>query len=804
MGISAAGVASDAELSIDNEWRFHRGEVSGAENPQLADSSWRIVDLPHDWSIEDLPPAAGISGPHDANTPSGSDVGYVRGGVGWYRRTLMDAERPPGSGLELIVHGAQQECDIWVNGQHVAFQPHGYIPARVEIGAYLHPRPQSNVLALRVSNPERNSRWYSGAGLYRGVSLRGHDDVYIPTWGARFDTVWIDGERASVQARLHLHNDGAAPRDVAIEVELTSPNKEVSRHSLGEVRLPAGSAEWVNGWMWLEKVQPWSPATPALYTARFRVREGDRVIDEYSMRFGVRTIAVSAEGGLRLNGEPLELRGGNLHHDNGLLGARAFKDAERRRVRLMKANGFNAIRTAHNPPSVAFLDACDEEGMLVIDEFADSWQLPKKPNGYQRYFDTHADDDLATMLARDFNHPSVILWSIGNEIPERFNPAGVAIGRRLANIVRREDPRRQVTASVNLIWEDPSVKGRWEVNDAAFSVLDVGGYNYRWQKYESDHARHPERVMYGAESYPKEALENWNAVERQPYVIGDFVWSAMDYLGESGIAHTRYVDLAEVIGDEQDASHERWPIWNSWCGDLDIIGDKKPQSLYRDVVWRRSALEILVHEPVPEGKKEKVGSWGWPAELPTWNWRGHEGEQLQVTVYTRARRVRLDLNGRTIGEQSLDPVQSIAARFNVAWMPGTLTATAFDGDHVLATKTLRTTGAAARLAVEPEQPEIRADRAALAYVPITVVDADGVRVPDADVPATVQVDGVAELCAFGSGDPAAVGPLADQNARTFRGRALVILRASGKPGAVRLRVSAPGLAGGVAEIAIKP
>jgi beta-galactosidase len=769
--------------------------VSGAEAPTFTDRDWRELDLPHDWSIENLPPGEGVVGPHDRNTPDGSDVGYVRGGVGWYRHTMVDAERPAGSGLELIVNAAQQECDIWINGTHVAFQPHGYIPARVEIGPWLRPRPEANVIAIRVVNPERNSRWYSGSGLYRGVTLRGHYDLFIPAWGARVDTVWLDTKsgRATVQVRAQLCNDRALPRDAEIDVALTAPDGTTTRHDLGNVRLAPGATEWANAWLWLDKAQPWSTEKPQLYQAHFRVRENGQVLNEYTTRFGVRTVAVSADRGLLLNGDPIKLRGGNLHHDNGLLGSRAFPDAERRRVHLMKENGFNAIRTAHNPPSIAFLEACDDEGILVIDEFTDSWQLPKTINGYQRYFDIHAERDLTTMVARDFNHPSVIMWSIGNEIPERFNPSGVVIGRRLAELVRREDPRRFVTASVNLPWEDPSLGGRWEVNDAAFSVLDVGGYNYRWQKYESDHARYPQRVMYGAETYPNEAWENSVAVERLPYVVGDFVWSAMDYLGESGIAHTSYVDLNQVLNDDQDATHQPWPVWNSWCGDLDVIGDKKPQSLYRDVVWRRSPLEILVHEPIPPGKKEKVGSWGWPAELPSWNWTGNEGKLLQVAVYSHAPRVRLICNGLVVGEQNIDPAKGITAHFLVPWSSGSLTAVALDGERVIATKELKSTGPAAQLRLEPDAGTMHADRSALLFIPISVLDAAGTLVPDAATPLAIEVTGEAELCAFGSGDPAAIGPLADNHARTFRGRALAILRSTGKPGAVGITVTAAGI-----------
>jgi len=280
----------------------------------------------------------------------------------------------------------------------------------------------------------------------------------------------------------------------------------------------------------------------------------------------------------------------------------------------------------------------------------------------------------------------------------------------------------------------------------------------------------------------------------------------MDYLGESGIGHTGYVDANQTLSNDQDAAHMPWPVWNAWCGDLDLIGDKKPQSLYRDVVWRRSPLEILVHEPIPTGKKEKVGSWGWPAELPTWNWTVQEGQPLQVAVYTRAQRVRLELNGRVVGEQNVDSDKGIAARFTVPWAAGSLTATAFSGDKVVATKTLRTTGPAARLQMKPETSEVRTDhgRTAHIFVPVSVVDAEGVLVPDASLPLTVEVEGAAQLCAFGSGDPAAVGSLSDANTNAFRGRALVILRATGKAGTVRLRVTAPGLPPASTEVVAKP
>jgi len=656
-------------------------------------------------------------------------------------------------------------------------------------------KSKDNVIAIRVLNPESNTRWYAGSGLYRGVSLRSHAPLYIPTWGVRADTVWLNENKAQVQFQIEVRNNLSTPQDVALEAELISPRGERTRHSLGMLRISPTTTECINQAIELSAVAPWSPETPQLYRVNVKLFQGDQTFDLAHTAFGIRTIAVDAKTGLLLNGKPIKLFGACLHHDNGLLGAAAFPDAERRRVRLMKANGFNAIRTSHNPPSAAFLDACDEEGILVIDEFADTWELPKKPNGYQRYFDAHWESDLRSMLAGDFNHPSVIMWSIGNEIAERFNPRGVGIGARLAAFVRSWDARRPITNAINFPWENANLATRWEGNDPAFPFLDVGGYNYAWKSYESDHARFPQRVMVGTESFAREALENWRLIEAHPYVIGDFVWTGMDHLGESGIGHTTYIDSSadpETTGPK-DWGPMPWPFWVNWSGDLDLIGNKKPQSLYRDVVWRRSAVEVLVHEPVPPGEKEKVGAWGWPAELPNWNWPGNELKPLEVTVYSRARLVRLELNGRMIGEQTIDSSKSITAKFTVPWEPGVITAKAIEDGRVVAVKELRTSGAPKRLHATTEATHALASRSSLVFVPIEVLDGMGAVVPDAAVDLTASIDGEAELKAFGSANPEDPRSFLDNQATSFRGHALAILRSTGKPGKAQIYLSAPGL-----------
>jgi beta-galactosidase len=463
----------------------------------------------------------------------------------------------------------------------------------------------------------------------------------------------------------------------------------------------------------------------------------------------------------------------------------AIDRAEERRVELLKASGFNAIRTSHNPPSSAFLEACDRLGMLVLVEAFDQWIESKSGNAedYHRFFREWHEHDIASMVRRDRNHPSVIMWSIGNEIPEQFRAPETA--KKLRDAILVHDATRPVTQAICTDFAE--VSRNWdERSDPAFLHLDVAGYNYMPEKYEPDHARRPERVMYGSESFPKDSLRYWTLVEEHPYVIGDFVWTAMDYLGESGIGHTR-------LSNQPDNFLMPWPWYNAWCGDLDICGFKKPQSYYRDVVWRRSLIEMFVHEPIPSGLTEVVSQWGWPNESHSWNWSGHEGQPLQVNVYSRCERVRLELNGKLLGEKAVSEATSLKAAFEAPYQPGELRAMGLVGGKVVAETKLNTTGPPQRLKLSVDRSEIRADHSDLAYVTVEVVDAHGRRVPDAESLVEFEAQGVGELAAQGSGAPNDAASFRSANRRTFQGRCLAILRPTGTPGEISLRAESPGL-----------
>src|SRR3984885_110546 len=629
-------VSKERDQLFDSNWRFHRGDVEGAERLEFDDSQWRIVDVPHDWSIENLPPhpestgagavwgdtvVPGRVGPFDRDlSEGGRDTGWMVGGTGWYRKRFAVKDVSPGDSVEILFDGVYMNCDAWLNGQHLGNHPYGYTAFGYELTPYLRGADE-NVLAVRVRNEGRNSRWYSGSGIIRHVRLTRTGAVRIPRWGVSITTPEVSRTSATIVVGVNVENGGVEPgRSAIVRVRLTDANGvTVTEHD--EQRMVIGPRpNLVQQSLVITAPRLWSPGSPSLYTAEISLLWEGQILDRPTTTFGIRKIEVDAEHGLRINGEAVKLKGGCMHHDNGVLGAAAIDRAEARRVELMKANGFNAIRCSHNPPSPAFLDACDRLGMLVIDETFDQWEVEKNPQDYHLYFKDWWQRDVQAMVLGGRNHPSVIFWSIGNEIPERVEPRGVETARQLVAEVNRLDATRPVTMAVPFFFE-PGKNHDWADSDAAFQHLDVCGYNYQWVKYEGDHARVPKRVMMGTESFPLHAFENWQMVERHPFVLGDFVWTGMDYLGESGIGNAQLNSvspfampappmppsasefLSSMPGDIS-LIFAGYPWFNAYCGDIDLIGVKKPQSYYRDVLWGTSKLEMAVERPVPKGRKE--------------------------------------------------------------------------------------------------------------------------------------------------------------------------------------------------------
>ncbi len=460
----------------------------------------------------------------------------------------------------------------------------------------------------------------------------------------------------------------------------------------------------------------------------------------------------------------------------------------------MKENGFNAIRTAHNPPSKYFLDACDELGMLVMDESFDQWQKPKNPQDYHLYFDEWWQRDIESMVLRDRNHPSVIIWSIGNEIQERADSSGLEIARNLKNKIRELDKTRPVTQAICGFWDNPGKT--WKDTEKAFAQMDVHGYNYQWKEYESDHDAHPERIMIGTESIPMEAFENWQQVEKHPYVIGDFVWTGMDYLGESGIGHTK-------LDTSKSGFLPPWPWFNAYCGDISILGYKKPQMFFRDVVWHNSDLEMLVHAPIPEGRKEIVSYWGWPNEWKNWNWEGNEGKLLQVSVYSRCKQVRLELNGKIIGTKEVSDDTRLTARFDVPYEAGELVAIGLKDGKEIVRQSLKTAGKPVKLKLTAEEDIINSLKDDLAYFNVEVVDENGILVPNAEIPIEFEIQGNGSLQAVANGNPQDMKSFHQPQVNTFRGRSQVIVRLGKQGDEIRVTAKSEGLKSGNAAVKTK-
>jgi beta-galactosidase len=926
---SMAASAPRETINFDSDWKFFRGDQSGAEAVAFDDSSWRTLEVPHDWSIEDLPPKPDappelemvtgewrfskgddpdwkkrdlndtawqrvklpdiwenhgqstgdnvhgwfrrriaipaeckgrdftlllgriddvdevwLNGERIGGTGSfppdyrgayseerryrvaaslvrgdGTDVlavrvfdgtnkggmvsagihggrigpfdpaeynltGYTVGGIGWYRKHFtLDAV---GKRAAVRFDGIYMNAELWINGHRLGEHPHGYTSFEFDLTPHLKPPGEENVLAVRVRNEGKNSRWYSGSGIYRHVWLTVREPVHVPTWGVFVTTPEVSGNKALVKVSTEVRNSGDGDAEMLVRASIRDSEGKSVGSVQSKLAIPSGGTRSVVQAVVVASPKLWSPDSPNLHAVDVEIVAAGKVLDSVSTKFGIRNIEVDAKNGFRLNGKPLLLKGGCIHHDNGPLGAAALDRAEERKVELLKANGYNAIRTSHNPPSPALLDACDRLGMLVIVEAFDQWNEQKYDHhqDYSRFFKGWSERDIASMVRRDRNHPSVIMWSIGNEIPEQFRDT-LGTAKRLREAVLSHDSTRLITQGI--CNTDPNVSKDWDnLSDPAFTYLDIASYNYLPHFYESEHRSHPDRVILGTESYPREAFDHWSLVEKHPYVIGDFVWTAMDYLGEAGLAHS-------LTNDQPNPFFMSWPWVNAWCGDLDICGFKKPQSFYRDVVWRRSKIEMAVHAPVPTGLTEVLSGWAWPDESQNWNWRGYEGTPLQVSVYSRCEKVRLELNGKVVGEMPVSDATKLTAKFDVPYAPGELRALGLIGGNVVAQTVIKTTGNAKKLRLTADRSAIRADRNDLSYVAVEVVDANGRTVPDARVKVRFAVSGAGELAGQASAVPNEPASFQQPERKTWQGRCLAILRPKGKAGEITLRAEADGL-----------
>jgi beta-galactosidase len=779
--VYAADNEGRQEILFDFDWKFYRGDAGEAWTNGFDDSDWRNLDIPHDWSIENIP---GTESPVDSSAIGGINTGYYVGGTGWYRKKFDIPETFDGKIFKVMFEGVYMNTDVWFNEVHLGNHPYGYTSFELDLTDHIIPGGE-NVLAVRVRNEGRNSRWYSGSGIYRHVWLTVADPIHLKTWGTFITTPVVKKESARVNLAIGIENRSGNTQRITVNSRILDENGEEVASDIRKLTLVEGDKE-IKFSMKVPKPNLWSLDNPALYRALIEVQTGDGIlIDQQTTSFGIRTIDFSVKNGFLLNGQPVLMKGACMHHDNGPLGAAAYDRADERRVELMKANGYNAIRCAHNPPSVAFLDACDRLGMLVINEAFDIWRKPKNPEDYHLYFDEFWKKDIEAMVLRDRNHPSIIMWSTGNEIQERGEPEGAETSKMLTSYVKLLDPTRPVTAAVNGLKPD---------KDPYFATLDISGYNYSFggdrgemSIFEYDHERVPRRIMYCAESYPLEAFGAWQDVLNHTYVLGDFVWTGFDYLGEASIGWRGY------------PHDENFFPWNqAWCGDIDICGQKRPQSFYRDVLWGvGSQLSIFIKPPVPsfpeKDNRADWSKWHWHDHVASWNWEKFINHPLEVIVYSAHEEVELFLNGISLGKRQSNIGNQYMAAWEVPYQPGELKAVAKSGESVIAEHVLQTAGKPVQMKLSADRNRISATGQDLSYILIELLDENGTGHPVAENLLHFKIDGPGEIIAVASSDPTSTESFQGQKRKAWKGKALVIVKSTKEKGTVNLSVTSEGI-----------
>ncbi|NUQ20221.1 MAG: DUF4982 domain-containing protein [Gemmatimonadaceae bacterium] len=739
-----AAAQSRATLDFDPAWRFHLGELPHAEDPALPDSAWRTLDLPHDWSIE---------GDFSATNPAGAGGGALPGGIGWYRKTFTVPASDSAKETFVEFDGVYRNSEVWINGHSLGKRPYGYSSFRYELTPYLHYGRTPNVIAVRVDNSKQpNSRWYSGSGIYRNVRLVTTSRVHVDHWGTYLTTPEVSAGQARVHLRTTLRN--ATPGDRAVVLRTTI--YDVAGHAVASTStnatLPRDSVAEVAQDLTVRRPARWSIDKPTMYRAVTRVVCGAATCDEYTTPFGIRAFEFRADSGFFLNGQHLKIRGVCLHHDLGALGAAVSVRALERQLRLMKDMGVNAIRTSHNPPAPELLDLADRMGFVVMDEAFDMWRKQKTEFDYHLDFPEWHERDIADMVRRDRNHPSVFIWSIGNEVMEQWvngDSTAAPIAHELAGIIRRLDPTRPITSASN--------------NGSSENPVFTSVY---FTPYDTTHGQKP-NANYRISSYD-DRRASWGSLheeslrifEAHPFLSGMFVWQGIDYIGEP----TPY----------------QWPARSSYFGLVDLAGfPKDPYWLYQSVWRTRPMLHLFPH----------------------WNWT--KGDTIDVWAYTNAGdEVELFLDGRTLGVKHKEGDVS-HGWWRVPYAPGTLRAVARRNGRVTMTREVKTTGPAVRVKLVPDRSSLRADGEDLSFVTVTVVDARGAEVPDAEPLVHLQLTGGATIAGVDNGDQVNHERFQRDSVRLFAGKALVIVRPGHAGGSATLTATAEGLRPGATRLTLR-
>ena len=760
---------------FDYNWKFFLGEEPAAKTNNFNDESWRKLDLPHDWSIE---------GKVHPKNPTGGGGGYFPAGIGWYRKTFMAPIEWDSKKITIYFEGVYMNSEVFINGKSLGVYPYGYSSFSYDLTPYLN-FGKENVIAVRVNNSQQmNSRWYSGSGIYRHVWMMVTDAVHTAHWGVAVSTPAVSEKNATVLVKTKVKNETSSAQHVVVKTILWDKSSKKTGNSQVKIELAANSEKEITQTIRVLYPMLWTPETPHLYQAQVQIIKDKKVFDDTKTDFGIRSIKFTPENGFQLNGKTVKLNGGCVHHDNGCLGAAAYDRAEERKVELLKAGGFNAVRTSHNPPSEAFLNACDKLGLLVMDESFDCWKTGKNKNDYAKYFNEWWKKDLESMILRDRNHPSICMWSIGNEIPERGEPSAIETAKMLIQVIKKIDTTRAVTSAI------VNNGKKWEAFDSLFAVHDVAGYNYNLYSVPADHQRVPSRMIVHTESYPKDAFTNWKLVKDNSYVLGDFVWTAMDYLGESGIGRWYY--SGETPGEHWE--NDFFPWHGAYCGDMDLIGWRKPISHYRSMLYNYTEkLYMAVREPAPEPLEIKETWWSVYPTWESWTWPGFEGKTIPVEVYSKYPKVRLYLNDKLIGEKNTSIAEEFKGTFLVPYAAGVLKAVGVENDKEVESTFLQTAGDASKMKVTADRKEILANEQDLSYITVEITDNDGIFQPNANNRLHFKIEGPGIIAGVDNADLKDFEQYVSNTRKAWKGRALVVVKSTQGVGDIKLTVTSADL-----------
>jgi len=792
---------------------------AGWEFAREGSADWIAVTLPHDAMIHET---------RRADAPAWAHGAYFPGGRYVYRKRWTVPADAQDKEISLRFEGVYRHSRVLLDGIDVGGEIGGFTGFAVPLG---HLEPDSeHLIEVTVDNSETpNARWYTGSGIYRPVWVETRNTIHIASDGIAFRTIAV---KSPVQAAVDITVENPITQQLEIAVSLLLPDGTVVASSAASTTGTAATLP-----LTVPAPQLWSAESPFLYDLEIVVRSAGGVEDRRELRVGLRSIELSAERGLRVNGEPALLRGANIHHDSGILGAATFATAERRRIAILKENGFNAIRSAHNPAAPALLDACDELGMYVMDELFDAWYDHKTDQDDAPLFDELWRHQAASLVEKDRNHPSVRMYSIGNENGEAFSPRGRRVAQQLAHELHRLDPQRAVTIGVNMVGAtfaglagstdkeeaDTAAKSAPDMTSTALNaisnrfgtlmkivprlkaadrgsrqileIVDVAGYNYGTTRYAVDPRLHPTRVMVGTESMPGDIARNWGLVEQLPALIGDFMWSGWDYLGEAGGGAWAY-------GVRSAPYLKAYPQLLSGTGALDITGNPGAPAFLAQAVWGLLHAPAITVRPldVPSGHVART-SWRSTDAIPSWSWSGHEGRRADVEIYSADDEVELIVDGRSLGRKPAGVRRGFLARFRAVFQPGVVEAVAYCDGRETGRSSLRSAGEIA-LHIRAEHKCIPADDQAVAYVELNLADSEGTVDSSTTDILTLRVDGPGVLAGFGSGAPATEESFVDSEHETYRGRAQAVIRATGTPRLIRVTASSRNHGTAIADIAV--